>query len=553
MPDNNDLKLKFDQRTIGDLGVKMYTRLPHALAETISNSYDADAKNVTVEITQTGSNVEKIVIQDDGFGMTFEDIRDNFLIVGRKRRKEEGDHPTPLGRKVTGSKGLGKLALFGIAGVVEIATIKDRKINSFQMNWDDIEKVTTYTGYEPKTIKNNQDTNKKNGTIITLTHIKRKTGIGIKDVSISLSRRFNFVGDFRVVVKDSRDESQEYVLNNELKFQGIGKNNKIEAEFPIYISQEELKEAGVDFEGEIQGVIKTARFPLPKKEMQGVSLVARNKIVNEPTAFGSVSSNFFRYITGELYVDFIDDGPEDLIATNRRSLDWDNPRLESLEKLLRDVVNSQEKAWRKVRTNNATERVQQQIGEEEVKEYKDTLPDDKKEVFNDFLEIETDDPKKSFQILKKILAPYPKYHFRYLHPDLQRDEGIFQDYKNKEYVSVITKAWEIFEKKLQKKCSTKEFGSALVNQVLKINKIEHSSKILQDNPYQSTHNSVRNHFIDLAKSSASASNISRHTTSTTIQEDIQLKNEIFNEQDCLDIISGISFLLYNLDKYTLKS
>ena len=40
-----ELVLKFEPKTIEHLGVKMYSTLPPALAELISNAYDADARD----------------------------------------------------------------------------------------------------------------------------------------------------------------------------------------------------------------------------------------------------------------------------------------------------------------------------------------------------------------------------------------------------------------------------------------------------------------------------------------------------------------------------
>jgi len=38
------LEMRFDPQTINHLGLRMYSTLPPALAEIISNSYDADAE-----------------------------------------------------------------------------------------------------------------------------------------------------------------------------------------------------------------------------------------------------------------------------------------------------------------------------------------------------------------------------------------------------------------------------------------------------------------------------------------------------------------------------
>lgn len=111
----SDYEMKFDPHTIEHLGVKMYSTLPPALAELISNAYDADSGNVTLDFLEVGSN-KFISIKDDGTGMSATDIQQRFLVIGRNRRRHDGDKPTPrFGRYATGKKGLGKLALFGLA------------------------------------------------------------------------------------------------------------------------------------------------------------------------------------------------------------------------------------------------------------------------------------------------------------------------------------------------------------------------------------------------------------------------------------------------------
>ena len=398
---NDDkLPLIFDSRTIGDLGVKMYTRLPHALAESISNAYDADAASVTISIQQGEGGVDSVEIKDDGFGMSKEDLRNNFLVVGRKRREEGGDGTTPKGRKVTGRKGLGKLAMFGIANVVEIETVRDGKVNAFQMCWDDIEKSKNDDCFF-RMVKNDVDTQEGNGTKIILTSIKRKTGIDLKDLSVRLSRRFDFDSDFCVCVKSS-DSDEEYNLTPLLGLSDV----EIEGEFPI--TDAFFTGACEGFKGRVRGVIKTAKKPMPKEGMQGVSLFARGKLVNEPTAFGSVSSNFFRYLTGELHIDFIEDDEEDLIATNRRSLDWDNEKLEPLERCLTQIINSMEKKWRELRKKKVDERLSEKFNVD-FERYLSTLPGDKKDTVRAIVSFAEDHPEHEDKLFNQVLEIVPEY------------------------------------------------------------------------------------------------------------------------------------------------
>ena len=166
-----ELKMSFDPNTIEHLGVRMYSTLPPVLAELIANAYDADATNVSLTLIDKGE--KKIIIEDDGVGMSFEEINSKFLRIGRPRRQEENTQITAGNRKVIGKKGLGKLSFFGIAHEIEIATKKDGNENIFMMSWEDIK--ATKSEYKPKVVKKDGNCSvKEHGTRITLRKIKER-------------------------------------------------------------------------------------------------------------------------------------------------------------------------------------------------------------------------------------------------------------------------------------------------------------------------------------------------------------------------------------------
>ena len=84
--ENNKLVLKFDPHTIEHLGIKMYSQLPHALAELVANAYDAASTNVRIHLSDSDPSNKTITVIDDGDGMSYEEVQENFLIIGRKRR-----------------------------------------------------------------------------------------------------------------------------------------------------------------------------------------------------------------------------------------------------------------------------------------------------------------------------------------------------------------------------------------------------------------------------------------------------------------------------------
>ena len=107
---DNELRMSFDPNTIQHLGIKMYSSLPSAVAELVANAYDADAHEVVIKLYDNGAD-RKIIVQDDGHGMTFSEINDCFLKIGRNRRSE-GAPASPGGRKATGKKGSWKTCAF---------------------------------------------------------------------------------------------------------------------------------------------------------------------------------------------------------------------------------------------------------------------------------------------------------------------------------------------------------------------------------------------------------------------------------------------------------
>ena len=113
MPQNNNnqmLKMTFTPNTIEHLGVRMYSTLPPVVAELVANSQDADATKVNIQLKDQDN--KEIIVSDNGHGMSFVDINEKFLRIGRNRRSDEGSQTSPGGRKVIGKKGLGKLSFF---------------------------------------------------------------------------------------------------------------------------------------------------------------------------------------------------------------------------------------------------------------------------------------------------------------------------------------------------------------------------------------------------------------------------------------------------------
>ena len=81
---NQTLKWRFDVSTFRLIGRELITDRVTALFELVKNCYDANACQVTVRFTNVGADKQNAVIEiiDDGCGMSFEDIRDKWMVIG---------------------------------------------------------------------------------------------------------------------------------------------------------------------------------------------------------------------------------------------------------------------------------------------------------------------------------------------------------------------------------------------------------------------------------------------------------------------------------------
>ena len=101
---------------LNHLGRNLYRNIITVIGEAISNSWDADAHNVWLNIDRNSNSMSII---DDGTGMTDDDFQDKFLKIGYSKRKG-GNYKSQLGRLYIGRKGIGKLALLSCSGRIHI-------------------------------------------------------------------------------------------------------------------------------------------------------------------------------------------------------------------------------------------------------------------------------------------------------------------------------------------------------------------------------------------------------------------------------------------------
>ena len=112
------LPFTVDAELLRELGERLVGKPYIALAELIKNSYDADSTQVKIKFPPDEDCIE---VSDNGHGMTFEEFRDFWMRIGTTHKKER--RSKNLGRQMTGSKGVGRLAVQFLANKLTITTV----------------------------------------------------------------------------------------------------------------------------------------------------------------------------------------------------------------------------------------------------------------------------------------------------------------------------------------------------------------------------------------------------------------------------------------------
>ena len=129
-----------DAGHIRNIGEQSVSNKIQAILELIKNAYDADALNCTVTFHGTEDEdgkeikIHTITIEDDGIGMTKNDLSNEFMKVGTGA-KVETSFSSKLQRRVSGEKGMGHYSAQRLGEKIVITTtpdlFKDRQFNKY--------------------------------------------------------------------------------------------------------------------------------------------------------------------------------------------------------------------------------------------------------------------------------------------------------------------------------------------------------------------------------------------------------------------------------------
>lgn len=352
-----ELHLAFHGRILDHLGLQMYQSPVAAIAELVSNSWDADAENVEITVPTSISRNDNpvFIIKDDGLGMTRQECQTRFLNVGYNRRGKADVTETEKKRPVLGRKGIGKFAGFGVAKVVEVKTTsaKTGETTKFTLDFKDLRgeddeyisdpiviPVEEYLEPDPSNIPNH-------GTEIILKDLQLAAGISPEQFAKSMARRFLLLEraqGFSVQVQEKpisdymgEAESIDFLFPRDYAHNELPEGITVSAD-QLWATEEVVPGKKVTWQ------IVFHKETIKEDDLKGVAVFANGKLAQAPFNFnlsGGIGNQAnLEYMSGRLEAAYLDELPIDIISTERQRINWDHPEAKPLEKWGQEKIKS---------------------------------------------------------------------------------------------------------------------------------------------------------------------------------------------------------------------
>lgn len=350
---------------LNHLGRNLYRSFITVLGEAISNSWDADAKNVQVTIDRSAN---LLVIKDDGDGMSEDDFQNKFLKIGYSKRKGKIT-ATVSGRPFIGRKGIGKLALLSCAKRIIILTKTKESdlvggvIDNSGLDEaikDDIS-ANEYNLIEPsKEIISKYSKDFTNGTIIIFEDINEgiKNRVEYIRKLIALYFRFSLLDNsFAIILNEKEiklEELSELIGNTQLLWKI---NNPIDPYVNDLLEKQDTLKRKKDLrlnEIPIAGFIASVEKPSMLKirgseEKVSIDLYVNGRLREKDILKHIPTARIVEsYLYGQIHYNGLDD-ENDRFTSSREGVVSDDPKflalLKEIEKLIKKIIEDWD-IWR---------------------------------------------------------------------------------------------------------------------------------------------------------------------------------------------------------------
>lgn len=387
------------------LGLNMYTSIGKSLSEFVANAYDADAQSVEISIpfdridiartklrAQAKAEVSEglrdkftvlvdplpediqITIRDNGHGMLPVEIRDNFLIVSRNRRKTSPK--TESGNRFAmGRKGLGKLAGFGTAEKITIESKREGRTfeTSFTMDYAEIETAQRVDESSFAATYKEPVSPEIHGTRIVLSALRCDSLKASEDtVRDILAQNFAMLGETftvtlnnKVVTEPEAEYEFLYPPAEERDAAGMGTYNVVVNDMLNFDIKYVVRFRARDTDGEEPKIgsngqpLKRGNLPA---NMRGARIYCNKRLAAGPTLLnlhtGMHNFHAQAYMECIVHADAIDQQTVDHIGTNRSDLKGDSEIVEALRDAVTEIMRISLREHAKFRDTVVDERLE---------------------------------------------------------------------------------------------------------------------------------------------------------------------------------------------------
>lgn len=229
-----EISFKPKARLIIQVGDRLIANEKIAISEVIKNSYDADARNVIVEMNDI-DDLEKgeIIILDDGKGMNLDIIENVWMEPGTNFKEDliNNLNKSEFQRTPIGEKGIGRFGVHKLGNKIElISKRKNEKEVKLSIDWNKFDTDKYLDEEKISVIEKQDDSNNffgknEHGTYLRISSLRKKwTKTDFRTFyrnAISLVSPFDSKDDFFIEVKSNLDWEHGLIKLREIKRQSL--------------------------------------------------------------------------------------------------------------------------------------------------------------------------------------------------------------------------------------------------------------------------------------------------------------------------------------------
>lgn len=296
----DELKFKVSAELKNILGRDLITSDNIAILELVKNSYDAHATKVEITFDD-----DKIIIADNGKGMTLDELKDKWLFVGYSAKRdgtEDNSYRSKFKRVYAGAKGIGRISCDRLARYVTLTTKSEESdtVETLMVDWQSFEQKQKVE-FDTVAVKHSSSREKcdfplesHHGTILSFTALHGSWG---KDEILELRKSlekminpFSEANEYKIEIFAPAFNAQDREIKNKIE-ELLANGNELTDERRAYIAK--LKNTIVSgiIENTINDVLKIKTTQIESTLKNGIiqtRLSDRGEImyeIEEPSKF----------------------------------------------------------------------------------------------------------------------------------------------------------------------------------------------------------------------------------------------------------------------------